>query len=265
MARKFLNGIDNASQKIVHIADGSVSDDAASYGQVLNLVNGKDYKDGVVAASTANVTISGPGTTIDGVTLNNGDRVLLKNQTTTSQNGIWVFNGSAAALTRPADFPTGSTGLVTQGATVVVDGGTANIATQWTLTTTGAINVDTTALTFTETTGPGASISAGNSGISVAGTAVSAVAGNGITISSGIAVDRTKVPNLFAATIGDGSTTSIVVTHNLGTLDTIEEVYVTGAGGAKVDCDIQHTSTNTTTFIFAVAPASNAYRVVIFG
>lgn len=266
MSRKQLNGLDLASQKIVHVADGSVSDDVATYGQVLNLVNGKDYKDGVVAASTANVTISGPGTSLDGVTLASADRVLLKNQTTASQNGIWVFNGSAAALTRPTDFPTGSGGLVTQGATVVVDGGTANIATQWTLTTTGAINVDTTSLTFTETTAVGTTYTGGN-GITVTGTSIAATpkASGGITVDgTGISVDRTKVPNLFAVSVGDGSTTSITVTHNLGTLDVIVRLY-TVSGGVEVDTDITHATTNTVTLIFATAPTTNQYRAVVLG
>lgn len=264
MALQIENGLALNGQKITGMADGSTATDAATYGQLLNLLNGKDYKDGVVAASTANVTITAPGTTLDGVTLNNGDRILLKNQTTPSQNGIWVFNGSASALTRPADFPTGSTGLVTQGATVVVDGGTANIATQWTLTTPGAINVDTTSLTFTETTGPGASVTAGNSGISASGTTVSAVAGNGITISSGIAIDHTKVPLLYAANYGDGSTTTFSVNHALGTTD-VEVACYRVSDGVEVYPDIVRTDSNHITVTHAVAPTTNQFRVVVHG
>ena len=55
-------------------------------------------------ASTANVNISNPGTAVfDGVTLANGERVLLKDQTTQSQNGVYVFNGSGVAMTRAAE------------------------------------------------------------------------------------------------------------------------------------------------------------------
>ena len=64
---------------------------------------GLDFKDSVRVASTANVTVSGPGAAIDGITLSSNDRVLLKNQSTGSENGIYVFNGAASALTRATD------------------------------------------------------------------------------------------------------------------------------------------------------------------
>jgi hypothetical protein len=73
--------------------------------QISNLNSLFDSKGSVVAASTGNVTVSNPGTaTFDGVVLSNGDRLLLKNQTAPAENGIYVFNGSAAALTRASDM-----------------------------------------------------------------------------------------------------------------------------------------------------------------
>lgn len=265
--KRFLSGIDLASQQIKNVADGSVASDGATYGQLLNLVNGKDYKNSVAAASTANITITAPGTTMDGVTLSNGMRLLLKDQTTASQNGIWVFNGSAAALTRPADFPTGSTGLVEQGATVVVDGGTNNIASQWTLTTTGAITVDTTSLVFTRTTAAGASYTAGNGLSLTSGTfSVKLPASSGlIEDGTGLYIDPSIVPaKPYAANVGDGSSTAITVTHNKGTRDVIVCLY-DASTYVEVVTDVVHTTTNTITLNFAVAPASNAYRVVVFG
>jgi hypothetical protein len=59
----------------------------------------------VRAASMTNVSTSAPGATIDGQTMTAGDRVLLAGQTTASENGLWVWHGSAAALTRAADDP----------------------------------------------------------------------------------------------------------------------------------------------------------------
>lgn len=58
------------------------------------------------AASTTNVNTASPGSTIDGVTMVAGDRVLLKNQSVASSNGLYVWNGSAVALTRAADMDT---------------------------------------------------------------------------------------------------------------------------------------------------------------
>src|SRR5688500_14299535 len=67
-------------------------------------VEGIAWKDSVVAASTANVTVANPGTAVfDGVTLTSGDRLLLKDQTAPEENGIYIFNGSGTALTRALD------------------------------------------------------------------------------------------------------------------------------------------------------------------
>ena len=105
----------------------------------------------VKAATTTNTTISNPGTAIfDGVTLTAGQRLLLLNQSTTSQNGPWVFNGSSSALTRPLDYSAGSTIAAFYGAIVdVLPGGTINGGTEYFLNTTGAITVDTTSTTWT--------------------------------------------------------------------------------------------------------------------
>lgn len=64
----------------------------------------------VRAASTANVTLAGldAGQTLDGVTLVAGDRVLLKNQTTGTENGVYVINADTVAPTRAADWAVGA-------------------------------------------------------------------------------------------------------------------------------------------------------------
>ena len=68
----------------------------------------------------------------------------------------------------------------------------------------------------------------------------------------------------YSALIGNGSLTSIVVTHAIGNQFVQAEVYEVAAMD-KVECEIELTSTTTTTFKFNVAPASNALRVVIIG
>lgn len=79
-----------------------------------NDLTNKAYVDGIVptkaivrATTTANITISNPGTIMfDGVNFSNGQRLMLQGQTDPTENGIYVFNGSAVALTRAADFNT---------------------------------------------------------------------------------------------------------------------------------------------------------------
>ena len=69
----------------------------------------------------------------------------------------------------------------------------------------------------------------------------------------------------FAETIGDGTTTVFPITHNLNTLDTMQEVYnpLTGAQIPPTAFTVVHTSPNVTTFTFTTAPAAGAARVVI--
>ena len=114
---------------------------------------GLDFKDSVRVASTANVTVSGPGAAIDGITLSSGDRVLLKNQSTASQNGIYVFNGAASALTRATDADANAE--VTAGMFVFVEEGTVNADQGFVLTTDGSITVGSTSLSFTQFSGAG--------------------------------------------------------------------------------------------------------------
>ena len=114
---------------------------------------GLDFKDSVRVASTANVTVSGPGAAIDGITLSSGDRVLLKNQSTASQNGIYVFNGAASALTRATDADANAE--VTAGMFVFVEEGTVNADQGFVLTTDGTITVGSTSLSFTQFSGAG--------------------------------------------------------------------------------------------------------------
>lgn len=68
-----------------------------------------------------------------------------------------------------------------------------------------------------------------------------------------------------AATIGDTTSTSFAVTHNLGTRDVQVEVYEVAAPYAKVVADVEHTSTSAVTVKFATAPAQDEYRVVVVG
>jgi hypothetical protein len=69
----------------------------------------------------------------------------------------------------------------------------------------------------------------------------------------------------FAANVGDGTSTSIVVTHNLGTQDVQVSVALATTPFNVVMCDVQLTSINTVTLIFATAPTTNKYRVVVTG
>ncbi|WP_080833106.1 pyocin knob domain-containing protein [Cohnella massiliensis] len=109
----------------------------------------------VRAATTANITISGLQT-VDGVALAAGDRVLVKNQTTASQNGI--YTAAEGTWTRAADAD--QSGKLASGLSVFVKEGTSNGKKQWRLSTTGSIVLGTTALTFELVSGAGSATDA---------------------------------------------------------------------------------------------------------
>jgi phage-related tail fiber protein len=109
-------------------------------------ISNQDWKSSCRVASTVNVSVSTAPSTIDGITLTINDRVLLKNQTTASQNGIYVFNGAGVAMTRSTDADSSSE--VTSQLAVSIEEGTVNALTSWRLTNTGTITIGTTSLTF---------------------------------------------------------------------------------------------------------------------
>ena len=120
----------------------------------LAAVNGLPFDRLVRAWSTTNVAnlSSAPGTTIGGVLMSPGETFGLSGQSTPSQNGPWVFNGSGSAATRPTWFDLGAEAVL--GMVIRVAEGT-NKSTSWQLETTGAITINSTSLTWAQVNGSG--------------------------------------------------------------------------------------------------------------
>jgi hypothetical protein len=258
---KIMNGLDLQSQKIVSLADPSANTDAANKQYVDNVARGLQWKAPVRAASTANVTVASPGATLDGVALAVNDRVLLKNQTAAAENGIYAWTASGSPLTRSTDADT--SGELAPGTSVSVSEGTTNADKVFMIISDAAITIGTTSQTWGQLSG-GSSNTAGN-GINIAASVISAVAAasGGISVGAGgISVDNSIVTRKFSGNVGNGSLTSIAVAHGLGTQDVNVSVR-DSATNAGVLVDWTATDTNTVTLTFAVAPASNAYRVTV--
>lgn len=267
--------LDANNVKITNLANptSSSSSDAASASwvssQIASFLNGQDWKASVRAATTANITLSGTQT-IDGVALEAGDRVLVKNQTTGSQNGIYVV--AADAWTRATDAD--SDADVTKAMTVPVEGGgTTNGGTVWLLSNSGAITVGTTDLTFVQIGAAGAAYTAG-AGLTANGNEFNVVAADGsiavnadsITVglvpiakggtgatsaasarsSTGLGVQdglvSHKTVNVPAISAGATGT----ITHNLGTTK-VQCVFKNASGGRVVHVDWAPTDPNTIT------------------
>ena len=172
-----------------------------------SVASGLDVKDSVRVATTAAGTLASSfenSDTIDGITLATNDRILIKDQGTGSENGIYTVNSSGAP-TRATDFDSDTE--VTSGAFTFVEVGTTNADTGWVLTTDGTIVVGTTALVFSQFSGAG-QITAG-AGLTKSGDIINAigtadkitVSADAITIASGY-TGQTSITTL--GTIGTG-------------------------------------------------------------
>lgn len=222
------------SQKITNLGTPTDDADAATKAYVDAARAGLDVKQSVRAATTANIDLSSDlenGDTIDGVTLATGDRVLVKNQNTASQNGIYVVQASGAAV-RATDFDADAE--VTPGAFVFVEEGTSAADTGWVLTTDGTITVGTTSLTFAQFSGAG-QITAGN-GLTKDGSTINAVgtadrisvAADSIDISTAYA-GQTSITTVGTVTTGVWSATAIGPTKGGTGLTTVPKGSVLGA------------------------------------
>lgn len=142
--------LDLGNNKIVNLSDPTQSTDAATKSYVDAVKQGLDVKDSVRAASIANMTLTGEQS-VDGVALVAGDRILVKNQTTASENGIYSVSATAWSRTADAD----ENAEVTSGLFTFIEEGNTNANSGWMLTTNDPITVGTTALTFVQFSGAG--------------------------------------------------------------------------------------------------------------
>lgn len=250
------------SHKLTGVSTPTSGTDAANKSYVDTAVTGLSWKSAVRVATTANGTLAtafANGQVVDGVTLVTGDRILLKDQTTGADRGIYTVN-AAGAPTRATDNDTGAEML---GAAVMVQEGTANANTQWIQTVDGTITVGTTTTTWTQF-GGGSSYT-GGAGLTLTGAAFAVGQGTGIIVNADdVAVDPTYVVRKYAANIGNGALTTITVNHALNTTDVTFSVK-TVSDGSIVYANVIVVDANNITVDFDVAPTTNQYRVTVHG
>lgn len=215
--------VDVNSSRISNLTDPTQDQDAATKSYVDNVVNGLDVKESVQVATTANLASTynnGAGTltassngalSIDGVTVSTNDRVLVKNQTDTKQNGIYVVTATGDGsnpfvLTRAGDADAASE--ITGGTFTFVEQGTANSENGFVFTHDGTPTLGTTAITVTQFSGAG-QITAGDALTKSGNTLNVAVDDSTIEVSSDALQIKTTYPGQASITTLGTITTGV--------------------------------------------------------
>lgn len=301
--------VDVSSKRITSVAEPTQATDAATKNYVDATKSGLDIKESVrlatVAALTATydngtagvgATLTNSGTQaalqIDGVNAVNGDRILVKNQASAEQNGIYVVTdiGSISSnwvLTRATDFDTATE--VTPGAFTFVEEGNTIADNGYVLSTNGSITLGTTELIFTQFSGAGQIIAgdaltktgnrldvavAASGGIEIVSDALqlkSGLAGDGLTYSAGVLTiggtsDRITVNadsiDIASTYVGQSSITTLgTVTTGTWNATTIG----TGYGGTGLTAytagDLLYASANNTLSALAIGTEGKVLQV----
>jgi hypothetical protein len=262
---KVLSSLDfNSVSRILNLPAPLNAGDAVNKAYVDSAVEGLSWKASVKVASQTNVTIATPTSTIDGITLVSGDRILIKANTNATENGIYLFDNGSSPLVRSSDA---NTFRELEQAVVTVEEGT-NAGTSFRQTAVNGVlgtddviwaNFGTSAPVATETT----------AGIAEIATQAEVNTGTNDTAF----ITPLKLANWsgrirkFAQLIGDGSATSITVNHNLNTRDVQVTTYSNSGNFDEVLVETHHTTTNSITLIFDNdnVPTVNQFRVVVMG
>ena len=250
--------------RVINALQAASPNDYVTLAQVQALISALNTKDSVRVASTANVNLAAPGATMDGITLTSGDRFLAKDQTTQSQNGIYIFNGAAAAATRAPDADVFDE---LEAATVQVEEGTTNAGTRWRQTqVNGVLGTNNVLFVSDAASTPAASETV--AGVLEIATQAETDTGTDDTraLTPAKARNASWLPQIFGpVTIGDGTATSFVVTHNLNNVRAVAHVSLTAGGLDDIDVEVDTRTANSLTIKVNSAPAAGAYSVICIG
>jgi hypothetical protein len=233
----------------------------ARLGDLNSAMEGLKDKGSARVSTQGNIDLSSPGATIDGITMDVNDVVLVRNQTAPAENGIYTWFGAAVQMIRAANA---NTSVELEQAVISIEEGT-DANTVWRQASVNFI-LEVDPITFFPF---GANVP--NASETVAGRIqITTQAETNAETDNTKAVTPAKLGAWtgkrlkFAAVIGDNSATQFDVTHNFNTLDVTSKIYE-DVSGAEISCDTRTLDVNTVRLNFTVAPAVNELRVVIIG
>ncbi|MEM4360383.1 MAG: hypothetical protein QXT45_07645 [Candidatus Bilamarchaeaceae archaeon] len=250
------------TSKVINCPNPSNPNDVATKAYVDSYAEGLAWKDSARVATTSNININSPPSSIDGITLNINDRILVKDQTNAAENGIYVYNGSGNPLTRASDA---NAPHEFNSAVISIDEGTVNANTTWRCNTINP-TLGTTPITWAQFGSSIPDATESTKGKIQIATQSETNAGTDDTK----AITPLKLANWsgrklkYATTFGDTTNTTYTITHNLGTQDIVASVRRT-SDNKIVYCEIEVTNSNSVTVRFNTAPGNNSMRITIIG
>lgn len=249
------------TSRIQNLPDATAPQEPVTLAQHQADMEGLKTKPSVRVASTGNINLTAPGASINGVTMAMNDRFLAKNQTTGSQNGIYVWNGAATPATRAADA---NTWTELQNALVGVNEGTVDSGTWWRQSSiTGTL--DTTTITWVPHGVVAPAATEATPGIAEVATQAETDTGtdNGRFVTPQKLANWAGRSRSMSQLIGDGTSTSFTVTHNFNTRNVVVTVNRNSGNYEEILVETRRITVNAVELVFASAPASNAFNVTV--
>ncbi len=246
--------------RITGLPAATAAGQPVEFAQFNAAIEGLAWKDNARVSTATNVNLAAPGASLDGVAMALNDRFVPRGQTTTSENGIYVWNGAGVPASRAPDA---STFDELESAVITIDEGTSQGVTYRQTAVNGVIG--TNAITWANFGTAAPAATEATAGIAELATQGETDAGT----DDARIVTPLKLANwagrsrVFGAVFGDGTATQYDFTHNFGTRNVNVTVFRNGTPWDTVGCDASRPDVNTVRLNFSGAPAASQFVVVV--